>query len=115
MIQNSASHVAPAVANGDASSPAIGADSELVVEMPLAQANPLQDLAWQTFLSDLPKLLHEHADEFVAYQGNVRIGLDASPWELDLLVAALPPGTAAVFQIQPVSDVDLDGEVGPLL
>jgi len=87
-------------------------DAELTI--PDARDFPLLQLAYQTFLRDLPELLQKYPDQFVAYEGDVQLGIAESPWELETRVAKLPLGTGAVFTIAPESEIDQGAEAGPL-
>jgi hypothetical protein len=82
--------------------------NDVEIEIPHPREFPQLQLAYQTFLNDLPELLEHYPDQFVAYQGNVRLGICESPWGLEAKVGTLPAGTAAVFTIQPDEDPSED-------
>ncbi|MCI0359573.1 MAG: hypothetical protein L0211_13945 [Planctomycetaceae bacterium] len=69
---------------------------------------PLLQLAYQTYLRDLPELLAKYPDQFVAYHGATRLGIADSPWDLEAQVAKLPLGEGALFTIQPEEDPNED-------
>ncbi len=77
-------------------------------ELPDLDQYPQLQIAQRAFLRDLPMLLREHPDKFVAYQCDMRVGIDESPWPLEELCGLLPLGTCEVFRIRPPDESSLD-------